>query len=301
MAHVSRIDLNLFAVFDAIYSEGGVTRAAEKLNLTQPAISHALGRLRDMFGDPLFQRQGQRLVPTTVARNIVEPVRRALRTLEATLHETSHFDPASTIRHFTLGLRDILEATVLPALIARIGTASPGIDLSSLRIDRRALESGLAAGTIDVAMDILLPVSDAVRRQQIEVDRLVVMARHDHPEVGDALDLATYLEQDHVMVTSRRRGPGIEDVELGRRGLKRRTRLRCQHYFAAGRVVAESDLILTMPERYARVLNRHFGNQILPLPLENQHMSLFLYWHETVDTDPANRWLRTQMLQALQS
>jgi len=298
MVHVSRIDLNLFAVFDAIYSEGGVTRAAEKLNLTQPAISHALGRLRDMFGDPLFQRQGQRLVPTTVARNIVEPVRRALRSLEATLHETSHFDPASTVRHFTIGMRDILEATVLPQLVARIA-ASPGIALSSHRFDRRALESGLAAGTIDVAMDILLPVSDAVRRLEIEADRLVVMARHDHPEVGETLDLATYLDQDHVHVTSRRRGPGIEDVELARRGLKRRTRLRCQHYFAACRVVAESDLLLTMPERYARVLNRHFGNQILPLPLENQSMNLFLYWHETVDTDPANRWLRAQMLQAL--
>lgn len=299
MVHVSRIDLNLFAVFDAIYSEGGVTRAAEKLNLTQPAISHALGRLRDMFGDPLFQRQGQRLVPTAVARNIVEPVRRSLRALEATLHETSRFDPASTVRRFTIGMRDILEVTVLPPLIARIGALSPGLDLSSQRVDRRALESGLAAGTIDVAMDILLPLSDAVRRQEIEVDPLVVIARADHPEVGEGLDLATYLEQDHVLVTSRRRGPGIEDVELGRRGLKRRTRLRCQHYFAACRVVAESDLILTMPARHARVLNRHFGNQILPLPLENQHMSLFLYWHETVDADPANRWLRGQLLQAL--
>lgn len=299
MVHVSRIDLNLFAVFDAIYSEGGVTRAAEKLNLTQPAISHALARLRDMFGDPLFQRQGQRLVPTTVARNIVEPVRRALRSLEATLHETSHFDPATTVRHFVIGMRDILEATVLPPLVARLAR-SPGIDLSSHRFDRRALETGLAAGTIDVAMDILLPVSDAVRRQQIEADRLVVMARRDHPEVGETLDLATYLDQDHVHVTSRRRGPGIEDVELARRGLKRRTRLRCQHYFAACRVVAESDLILTMPERYARVLNQHFGNQVLPLPVENQGMNLFLYWHETVDADPANRWLRTQMLQTLQ-
>ncbi len=301
MVHVSRIDLNLFAVFDAIYSEGGVTRAAQKLNLTQPAISHALARLRDMFGDPLFQRQGQGLVPTTVARNVIEPVRRALRALEATLHETSHFDPGSTVRHFTIGMRDILEATVLPTLAAHLGTASPGIGLSSHRFDRRALESGLAAGTIDVAMDILLPVSDAVRRQQIEADRLVVMARRDHPEVGETLDLATYLEQDHVLVTSRRRGPGIEDVELGRRGLARRTRLRCQHYFAACRVVAESDLILTMPGRYARLLNRHFGNQILPLPLENQSLDLFMYWHETVDTDPANRWLRAHMLQALQA
>lgn len=300
MVHLSRIDLNLFAVFDAIYSEGGVTRAAEKLNLTQPAISHALGRLRDMFGDPLFQRQGQRLVPTTVARNIVEPVRRALRSLEATLHETSHFDPATTVRHFVIGMRDILEATVLPPLVARLAQ-SPGIDLSSHRFERRALEPGLAAGSIDVAMDILLPVSDAVRRQQIDADPLVVMARRDHPEVGETLDLATYLEQDHVHVTSRRRGPGIEDVELARRGLKRRTRLRCQHYFAACRVVAESDLILTMPERYALVLNQHFGNQVLPLPIETQGMNLFLYWHETVDADPANRWLRAQMLQTLNS
>jgi DNA-binding transcriptional LysR family regulator len=301
MVHISQIDLNLFVVLDAIFTEGGVTRASRKLNLTQPAISHALNRLRQMFDDPLFVRQGHGLVPTPLARNIIEPVRRSLRALEITLNETGHFDPRVTQKRFTLGLRDILEATVLPLLMQRIGEAGPLIDIASIRADRRTLEAGLAAGRVDVAMDVLLPLSDDIRRQRVEMERLAVVARRDHPEVGEDLDLATYLRQHHVMVTSRQRGPGLEDVALSRLGLQRRIRLRCQHYFAACRVASRTNLILTMPERYASIVNQQFGNQVLPLPLDAQTIEVYIYWHAAVENDPANHWLRTELIQAFQA
>ncbi len=297
--HISRIDLNLLVVLDAIYTEGGITRAAGKLHLTQPAISHALGRLRELFKDPLFEREGRAMVPTPLTRSLIEPVQRALRGLEVTLNELESFDPITTQKRFTIGLRDVLESTLLPAFMQRICAAAPLIDISVVHVNRRDLENELAMGTLDAAVDVLLPVSEKVRQQRVALDRLVVVARKGHPKVNARLDLETYLEQDHVLVSSRRSGIGsLEDVELSRMGLQRRLRLRCQHYYAACRVVSQTDLILTMPERYAHDTNRLFNNQILPLPLEMLPLDAYLYWHANVDKEPSNRWLREQLLQA---
>lgn len=299
--HLHRIDLNLLVVLDAIFSEGGITKAGEKLHLTQPAISHALGRLRELFGDPLFVREGRRMVPTPLARSLMQPVRRALHSLEVTLNEVQQFDPATTQRHFNIAVRDVLEATVLPPLMARVATEAPSIDISAIRTDRRTLESELAAGSLDAALDILLPLSEDVRHQRISVDRLVVVARKHHPATTKKFDLAAYLRAHHVLVSSRRSGPGLEDAELNRQGFKRRIRLRCQHYFAACRVVSETDLLLTMPERYARIANRQYGNQILPFPMGMPSMDAYLYWHASVDKEPASRWLREQLIATVES
>lgn len=297
--HISRIDLNLFTVFEAIYSEGSVTRASERLNLTQPAISHALGRLRQMFDDPLFVRQGHAMVATPLARGLIEPVRGALRELELTLNGVRAFDPGQASKRFNLALRDVLEATVLPPLMRRVRAEAPGIDIAATHVDRRELEHELASGTIDGAIDVLLPLSADVRHTRIYRDATVVVARRGHPDIQRSIDLATYLKQDHVLASSRRRGPGIEDFELSRHGLERRVRLRCQHYFAACRVVSQTDLILTMPGRYARIANEQFDNQILPFPLEVPAFDVFLYWHANVDNDPANRWLREQVMASI--
>jgi DNA-binding transcriptional LysR family regulator len=297
--HISRIDLNLFTVFDAIYEEGSVTRASQKLNLTQPAISHALGRLRLLFNDPLFVRQGHAMVSTPLARSLVEPVRRALRGLEVTLNGLDVFDPATTTKQFNLALRDVLEATVLPPLMQRVRQQAPLAEIAAIQVDRRELESELAAGTLDAAIDVLLPLPSDIRHTRIFRDPLVVVARKGHPQIGRKIDMETYMRQDHILVSSRRRGPGLEDFELSRLALQRRILLRCQHYFAACRVVSETDLVLTMPERYARIANQQFDNRILALPLEMPSLDVFLYWHANVDNDPANRWIREQLTQAI--
>src|SRR4029077_14724997 len=124
-----KLDLNLLVVLEAIYSAGGVTRAAEKLNLSQPAISHALSRLRRSFNDPLFSRHGQALMPTPLTRGLIEPLRRSLRGLSALLSEAGHFDPRIAEERFTLAMRDPVEILVLPPLLGRIAGAAPGIDL----------------------------------------------------------------------------------------------------------------------------------------------------------------------------
>ncbi|WP_394777848.1 LysR family transcriptional regulator [Undibacterium sp.] len=299
--HISKIDLNLFTVFEAIYTEGSVTRASQQLHLTQPAISHSLNRLRQLFDDPLFVRQGHAMVSTPLARSIIEPVRQALRGLEVTLADTGKFDPSQAAKQFTLALRDVLESTVLPPLLETVTRQAPHIDLAAIQVERRELVSELAAGTLDVAIDMLLPLPNDIRREKISQDTTVVLARQGHPAVKGKLDLETYLEAEHILASSRRKGPGLEDFELSRLGLQRRIRLRCQHYFAACRVVSQTDLLLTMPEGYARIANLQFGNQILPLPIPMPSWDVYLYWHQNVENDPANRWLREQVAQAFRA
>ena len=294
--HISRLDLNLFVVLDAIFSEGNITRASRKLNLTQPAISHALARLRQMFDDPLFVRQGASMTPSPLTRKIIPQVRQALALFESSLQGQVEFDPGSSHRLFRLGLRDVFEATALPPLLAQLRQQAAGIEIASVRIDRRDIENELAGGSIDLALDIPVPVGDSIRQQRVSRDRLIVLARAGHPAIHGELDLATYLAQSHVLVSSRRKGMGLEDFELNRESQRRRIGLRCQHYFAACRVVSETDLLLTMPEQYARIANAQFGNIIHAFPLQTQPLDAHLYWHASADADPANRWLREQLI-----
>jgi DNA-binding transcriptional LysR family regulator len=297
--HLTKVDLNLFVVFDTIYAEGGITRAGRRLNLSQPAISHALGRLREMFDDPLFTRHGHAMTPTPMARRLIEPVRKALRGLEVTLSKVDGFDAATAVERFTVGMRDVVESVVLPPLMRTIATAAPSIDISVVRAERRELERELSAGTLDVAMDVLLPLPEEIRRERLGQEWMTVVARRRHPRLRGKLDLDTYLAEEHILVSSRRRGLSAEDFELGRHNLRRRVRLRCQSYLAACRVVSETDLLLTMPRRYANLINAQFTNRLLPFPLDVPAYDTYVYWHANAAGDPANAWLRQQLLQSL--
>jgi len=293
--HLAKVDLNLFVVFDTIYAEGGITRASRRLNLSQPAISHALSRLRAMFDDPLFVRHGHAMMPTPLARRLVEPVRRALHGLEVTLSKAESFEAATAVKRFTVGMRDVVESVVLPRLMRTIAATAPSIDISVVRAERRELERELSAGTLDAAIDILLPLPEEIRRERLGREWMTVVVRRRHPRVRSKLDLDAYLAQEHILVSSRRRGLSAEDFELGRHNLRRRVRLRCQSYFAACRVVSETDLLLTMPRRYASLINAQFGNRLLPFPLEVPAYDTYVYWHINASGDPANIWLRQQL------
>lgn len=298
MVNLSRVDLNLLVVLDTILGEGGVSRAAVKLNLTQPTISHALARLREQFDDPLLVRHGRTLTPTPLARSLREPLAAALHTLGGLLAAGRRFEPAETAATFTVAMRDPMELIVLPALARRLAVA-PQVELRSVQVRRRGIEAALADGTLDAAIDMALPFSDRVRRHHVVADDFAVVARAGHPGLRRKPTLAAYLAQHHLMVSSRRRGPAFEDLALGQLGVHRRVRLRCRTFAAAFRIVAESDFVLTMPRRYAGLLNKAYGNRILQMPMAMPALDLYLYWHETMDGDPANRWLRAALLAVL--
>lgn len=296
--HLSRVDLNLFVVFDAIYSEGGLTRAGRRLNLSQPAVSHALARLRAMFDDPLFTRRGHVMAPTPQARRMIDPVRKALAELDATIGHTDRFDPATIRTRFVVGIREVLEPIILAPFMQRLLQAAPHIDIAVVRAERRDLERELATGALDAAIDVLLALPEEVCRRRLGPDRLTVMARRGHPRVRRKLDLDTYLAQEHIQVSARRQGLSAEDFELSRKSLARRVRLRCRSYLAACQVVAESDLILTLTDKIARTMNLQFGHRLMPFPLEAPHLGTYLYWHVHTDADGANTWLRKQLGEA---
>jgi DNA-binding transcriptional LysR family regulator len=296
---LSRIDLNLFTVFDAIYREGGITPASRRLHLSQPAVSHALGRLRELLNDPLFERRGHEMIPTPLARSLADSIASSLGTLEQMLQRVGHFEPSSAQRCFTIAARESHELTFLPALMTRITHEAAHVDVAAVRIDRRDLEEDLQSGEIDVALDVALSLSHDVRRERVGAEPLVVLARADHPIVRGKLDIDTYMALSHVLVTGRRRGGGYEDSVLGKQGLSRHIKLRCQHHGAACQVVSRSDLLVTMTRGQAHIVNRTTHNQLLPFPIEAPPMESFLYWHANVDEDPASQWFRGQVLASL--
>ena len=288
-------------VLEATYREGNITRAGLQLNLTQPAISHALKRLRDLLQDPLFVRQGPHMVPTPFTRNMIEQVRQALQILEVNLSQSRNFVPEHTRRNFHLSLWEYAEALILPPLLRRLTHAAPGMSITTSRVKRRDLETELASGSVDLAIDIPMTMSDRIRHKWLLNETFVVIARPGHPAIADKLDLDTYLQQRHIQVSSRRQGPSLIDVELSRRGLRRQVFLRSQHTFAACMVVSKTDMLLTLPERHAQLLNPGLMNQVHLFPLHAPPLEAHLYWHESVENDPANRWLREEIEKILAS
>ncbi|THD72933.1 LysR family transcriptional regulator [Thalassobius vesicularis] len=291
--NISRTDLNLFVVFEAIYSQGGVTRAAEMLHLTQPTISHALGRLRERVGDPLFVRHGQRLVPTPLAQKMIGPTREALKLFETTLGELDGFDPATASMHFSIGMRSLMENSFFLPLVMLVNSVAPKVTLASAQLDRRRIEGDLSSGELNAAIDVFLPLGADIRREHLISSPSVVVARRGHPLVQGQITLDDYLALDHVIVTSRPRGAGPEDIALSREGKTRQIAARCQQINTAMRAVASSDLVLTMAETFARRANVWFDNQIVPVPFEAPRIDAYLYWHANTDADPANLWLRS--------
>jgi len=289
---LSQIDLNLFIVFDAIYREGGITPASKRLHLSQSAVSHALARLRELLNDPLFERHGNEMIPTPRARELAGTINQSLGGLEKALHRVQEFNPSTLQRSFTLAMRDAHETTFLPAVTEALTRDAPGVSIATVRIERRDLEDDLQSGDLDIAIDMTLTVSTEIRRRSVSTEPLVVLARQNHPTVKGDIDLATYLAMDHVLVTGRRRGRGLEDAALQRLNMVRNIRVRCQQHAAANEVVSRSDLIATMPKNYAEHVNKHIGNQILPFPGAMPTLELFVYWHANVDEDLAHRWFR---------
>jgi len=180
----------------------------------------------------------------------------------------------------------------------KIVVAAPGIDIVTVRNRRSLLESLLSAGTIDVSVDILLDHADEVLHQRIAQERLVVVMRKDHPDIGDQIDLETYTRLEHILVSSRRKGPAAIDVELSKISVRRHIRLRCMQYSVALQVVNNSDLLLTMPEYDAHIMQGGFNVKILSLPIEPPLLDLYVYWHASTTNEPGNQWLRKQMIDA---
>ena len=297
--HLTRIDLNLLTALHRIHTEGSLTRAAETLNVTQSAVSHMLRRLRDILDDPLFVRQGATLVATPLMKSLAGPLHKVLLELEDVINSASEFDLRTSSRRFTVGMDERLEVFALPPLVASSLGQAPNIELRSVKFSMENMESGLASGAMDVAISAGAVVSPNLLCEKVVSDTLVVIGRTGHPLLKDGrIGLKAYLAAEHVSVSGSSGFPSEEELVLTRAGLNRRVRVRTQRYIAAVTIVSRSDLLLTMPVLYGRVVNQAARNTIVPLPKQIPTVDYFMHWHVSSATDQGGTWLREAVMRS---
>jgi len=286
--HIKDIDLNLLRLFDAVCRTRNVSRAAELLDLTQPAASQGLSRLRKLLQDPLFMRTAGGVQPTPKAQRLAEPVRQALATLEQALGESAGFDPAQATRTFQLHLSDIGEARFLPELMVALRERAPGVRVQTRPLPREQVMEALDAGRIDFAIGFLPMVRES-QRQRLLDDRYVVLLREGHPftrrrRTGAAL-LKAMGELEFVAVRSH--ADTLRIVQQCR--LEERLRLVTEHFLVLPAIVRGTDLAAILPRNIARGFA---GYAIVEPPFPQRDFTVSLHWSRRFEADPGNRWLR---------
>jgi len=285
---LSKIDLNLFIVFDVIYRERNLTKAAEVLHITQPAVSNSLSRLRKSFDDRLFIRQSGNMIPTPLAENIIERVRLALGKLESSLTEFDDFDPETSTKKFSIAMNDTSESYLLPLLMTYLEIYAPNMSVESYAVQRNDLTREFAAGQLDFALDVPLVNDPLLTNELLGQDRFVCVARKNHPQIHGSLSLEQYLSLPHIHISSRRKGQGYIDMHLNRIGLQRNIRLRVQHSRAAPPIASKTDMLLTIPE----TLSHEHDLQVFDVPFELPKLDWHLYWPTNYTNDNAHKWMR---------
>ena len=287
-------DLNLLAAFDALMQERNVTRAAARMNVSQPAMSAALGRLRTLFGDRLFQRSAAGLLPTPRANELAEPVGRALQQIASLLAPAGHFDPGTAALRFRLGVSDYPACILLPGLLAALTGKAPGaeIDVHTFvaRDDAVAL---LDAGKIDLAIGVAPSVQESrIMSRQILSDEFVTLVRRDARPARRMLDLEAFLRMRHVLVSPEGNRHGVVDQALADRGLQRSVQVTLPQMFAVPALLRDTDLAATLLRRVA-LHSAHAGDLMMfPPPLPLPTISFHMIWHRRNDANASQRWLR---------
>jgi DNA-binding transcriptional LysR family regulator len=292
--HFQQLDLNLLKIFEALYQERNMSRAAQRLHLTPSAVSHAIKRLRSQLADPLFSRQGNMMQPTAWCESLAPALIHNLDQLRQILQLSEQFSPQTAVNYFHLGIHEALEKLLLPPLAAALAEQAPGTSLASHGLERSQMARQLAGGTVDMAIDVSLPMSEPVLHRPLLSDRFCVVMADDHP-LHTKLNKKAYAQARHISVSHRASGPAIEDIALRQQGVNRQIALHCQSYGSAINVVRQSELLLTMPAKLAGALSQD-GVVIGNAPVTIPDIAIHLYWHKNTDNHPALSWLR-QLLQ----
>jgi DNA-binding transcriptional LysR family regulator len=290
--HMASVDLNLLLALDALLTERHVTRAAERVGITQPAMSRSLQRLRALFGDPLLVRTAQGMIPTPRAEALAAPLDRVLDEIAGWVRDKATFDPAQAVRRFRIASADYGEVVVLPPLLQRISVEAPGIDVAIVPLPQD-LGAALAAGEIDLVLGP--PRKDtalAVVWTPLFQEGFVTVVRRDHPLVGERLTLQQFVSLPQISVSPEGRPGNVLDDALAERGLSRRVVLRVPNFLVPPLLLAESDLVLTTAERIARRFAALLPLRLLPTPLPLPRFTLAMGWHEHRRADAAHVWLR---------
>lgn len=283
------IDLNLVRVFVTIYETGSVSGAAERLHVTQPSVSYALGRLRDQWADPLFKRTRDGMQPTVLASQLYGSFRSSLTDIERAVALTRKFEPEVSTRRFRLALSDLGEVFFLPHVLRGLQVQAPLVELEVIQLEIDRLDEWLKTGKIDAAVcnRSYLPVQ--AKCELMFVEHYVCMARSDHPRIGSTLSMEQFLGERHVVVSA---GTGHHFVEdrLREASIERTVSLRVPHFSVLPEIISTSDLLVTLPHRVASVYAERNGLKTLALPFTVPAFEVSLHWHEHSGDNSAQRW-----------
>lgn len=297
---INSVDLNLLKFLGALLRERSVTRAGARLGLSQPAASRALGRLRVLFKDKVVVRTPSGVEPTPRMLALEPLVARMLEEVRSIV-APAQFEPSTVQHRFTIACADHIASMVLPGLVAQIEREAPGVVLEIPAADGNNVDA-VARSDADMALGVFedgqLPAG--FHRRRLYDEDLVCVVRRGHPMLSSRLTLARFAAQSHVVVTITGQGNAMVDTALARHGKSRRIAVRLPHFLVAPRIVAASDLLLSLPRRLAMHMAQSAPLELVELPLKVDMFSLSMIWHERAHGDPAQIWLRRQIAELLQ-
>ncbi|WPB89303.1 LysR family transcriptional regulator [Streptomyces malaysiensis] len=292
------IDLRLLYTLEAIHRSGSITGAAEELNLSQPAVSHSLRRLRSVFGDRLFIRTADGVTPTPLAEQLAASARRIQYTVRSELEASMHFDPAHLTRVIHLCMTDAGELVMLPRLLRRLHEEAPGVEVQTLTMPPKVMVEALDNGVADLAIG---PFPELARttlsRQRLYQRGFLCLVARDQRAVGRrGLTLETYLSEGHLVVQSPGRTEEVFERFLAENGLSRTVTLRVPHTLCVPAVVRETDLIATVPQSVGTFFSSYPGINVFPVPFAEPMAppvtTVSQYWSSRFEMDRTNAWLR---------
>jgi DNA-binding transcriptional LysR family regulator len=288
---MAKLDLEWLAVFDEVFKTASVSKAAERLGIAQAAASTALIKLRAHFGDPLFSRTGRGMLPTPFAQAIAPSLRAVLDHLEQAQASRATFSPADAQRTFRISMTDISEIVLLPTLLNHLRQVAPGIGLDVEKISTDSVRR-LQDGEVDLAVGFMPQLDAGFYQQVLFAQNFVCLVANNHPRIASRLSKAAFSRESHVLIGTSGTGHAIVDKVLERAGVQRQVALRVPSFLGVARIVAETQLIATVPLRYGEVMALREPVRVMPVPHTLPHYDVKLHWHERFHTDPGNVWLR---------
>jgi DNA-binding transcriptional LysR family regulator len=293
------LDITQLIVFDAIYRNVSVTKAARALDLPQATLSRGLAKLRSHFNDALFVRTKQGMQPTPIAENLVAPIAEMLKIYQTRLRNAGGFDPATTLREFNIAISDIDSVLVLPALHRVSEAAAPFVKFSATPLGRQELITGLESGEVDLAIGNFKELYGCVRSQTLAADKYVCLTRRNVRNSTKPPSLQVFRTAKHVLVDARATGGVHQQVE--RRLLEicppQNIRLISESFLVAGLLIDQGDFILTVPSRAASLLCEKSNLVAFKPPVDFPEFKVTQYWHERYHNEPGNQWLRRTIRQ----
>ena len=294
---ISAFDLNLFVIMNSIYTEGSLTKAAEVVGITQPAVSNALSRLREKFDDDLFVRTGSGMVPTQKTENIIKDIQNALQLMQKSVNEPDEFDPATSQKTFRISLGDINEGRILAILISKIEKQAPNIKLECYYTARGQVPHALATNELSFAVDPFIPNSKDTNSTKVFSDQFVIAHRANHPVSKiTEITLDEALKLKYINISNRKRGASVVEMEMQKMQLQPEIALRAQHYLVTPEIVRSTDLCLLCSETFAK---KH-GLSYVNLPFDVPPLEQYLIWHKSDDNDGSHIWMRTLIAESFQ-